>query len=292
MPTHTCLLTNCLIMGEDGREHATGWTRNIISTRLGHFAVELFQARDLISGTNWASLRGKGIGTTQLIASTERPVAAEELELLRGAVMHSLTLATGSLIGASHWENDDGERLEASIPAAGFTNYFRPTIDTHDGAAVRSFLECCYAGYPRVSRVVNLPVAMAYYAHSLLDGDPIEIALVKSFVCLEHLKHTYATRSGYPFIKGRFRKHGSNKMLSFEDLLRAMLADKGMAPVLGPLVDLRNEIIHSGLSGMPYARQWELYGAAQDILQEYLLRLFDYRGYYFRYSTLGAVMLA
>ncbi|MES2124319.1 MAG: hypothetical protein V4503_06475 [Gemmatimonadota bacterium] len=283
-------MTNCLIAGELGREHSKGWTRNIIKLRLGLFDVELIQARDLITGTKWTDLRGQGVATTQLIASTVDDPSGQGREALRAAIMHLLTLATGSLVLASPWREDDGTRMEVSYPADGFINYFRPTIPTEDGEAVRLFLESCFPHYLDARRVVDLPVALAYYAHSLLDQDPLQISLVKSFVCLEHLKHTFAKRRGYQFVDGHFRTavtgKSSRTKLGFKSLLREMLSDFGMHPELDELIALRNDIMHSGLSEMPVERQWELYGIAQDILQEYLLRLFQYDGEYLRYSTM------
>jgi hypothetical protein len=131
---------------------------------------------------------------------------------------------------------------------------------------------------------------MAYFAHSQFDGDPLELALVKSFVLLEHLKHTYAVDRGYPYIRGFFRLVGATDARPgprwpFKALLTEMFQDVGMSPELDSIVDLRNEILHSGLSFLPHERQWKIYETAQDTLREYLLRLVRYSGTYFPFSS-------
>lgn len=277
-------------MGDELHSYDNGWSRSVIRMRLGAFDIELLQARDVITGTRWADLRGRGIATTQIIATPREPMPLEELEVLRGALMHTLSVATSSLVWASHWQVDDGERMTTSAPATGFINHFRPCIDTLDGAAVKRFVESCFAGYLRTWRTRDFSVVAAYYAHSQFDGDPIELALIKSFVCMEHLKHTFATEAGYPYLKGYWRGRGATaknpgKAKGLRELVEEMCAAVGMTPSLQPLVDIRNEVIHSGLSVLPHDRQWQLYEAAQDTVREYVLRLLGYRGEYLTFSA-------
>jgi hypothetical protein len=172
----------------------------------------------------------------------------------------------------------------------GQIEYSRPAIETTRGDLVRSFLEKTWAKYHelRAGRKINL--AFNYYVLSQQSGQPMELLLVVSFVLLESLKHHFALDAGYPFIKHFFRQKGATvskpgPRRTFEDLLREMFQEVGMSPNLTPIKDLRNDLIHSGLSTKPQIDQTAIYDACQDIIREYLLRLLDYTGDYCRFST-------
>jgi len=50
------------------------------------------------------------------------------------------------------------------------------------------------------------------------------------------------------------------------------------------ITNLRNEIIHFGLSRKPYTSLRKNYDFCHDIVREYLLRLLGYKGEYLIYS--------
>lgn len=59
-----------------------------------------------------------------------------------------------------------------------------------------------------------------------------------------------------------------------------MLDEVGMTKELQGVVDLRNEIVHSGLSRMPHSELWKAYEEIHDLFREYLLRLLGFQGHY------------
>lgn len=109
---------------------------------------------------------------------------------------------------------------------------------------------------------------------------------------LENLKDTYARAAGIPYIKGFYRKPPSKPgniggQFGFEELLLEMLLSVGMRRGLKQVVTLRNEIIHSGLSRKPHARQLTMYERIQDLVREYIFRLLGYHGEFFLYASQG-----
>jgi len=57
-----------------------------------------------------------------------------------------------------------------------------------------------------------------------------------------------------------------------------------MTPDLSKIVQLRNDIVHSGITQLAVDKRVEIYLSTQDIVREYLLRLLDYQGDYFLYA--------
>ncbi|MGZ7126099.1 hypothetical protein ACXWOB_09560, partial [Streptococcus pyogenes] len=66
--------------------------------------------------------------------------------------------------------------------------------------------------------------------------------------------------------------------LGFQDMMNLMFSAVGMAPGLQPLVDLRNEVLHTGVASQTHAQQKLQYDAATDLIREYLLRLLGFKG--------------
>jgi hypothetical protein len=100
-----------------------------------------------------------------------------------------------------------------------------------------------------------------------LPSQLLETQLIQIFVVMENLKYTYARAKKHPFMEGFFRKISSPPK-----------------PNLNRVIDLRNEIIHSGLSRKPPRTLIRTYEICQDIVREYLLRLLGYDGEYLIYS--------
>jgi len=68
-----------------------------------------------------------------------------------------------------------------------------------------------------------------------------------------------------------------------------MFQEVEMNPTLTPIVELRNDLIHSGLSLKSHNEQTAIYNACQDMIREYILRLLGYTGDYFQFSTPNTV---
>jgi len=116
---------------------------------------------------------------------------------------------------------------------------------------------------------------------------PLELKLATMFILLENLKSSFAKEQGYAFRKGYYRK-SSGDVWSFEALLSEMFGRVGMSSLdLSAIVDLRNEIIHSGISQTSFEHQFDIYENCQDLIREYLLRLLGYTGEFLLYSGSG-----
>ena len=111
---------------------------------------------------------------------------------------------------------------------------------------------------------------------------------------LESLKSTFARVENIPFVKGHFRKLSNppkpnprnEPTISFQEMLELMLGKVGIqnAP-LAQIVNLRNDIIHNGITQQTDPTNRKIFEISQDLLREYLLRLLNYQGSFFLYSN-------
>ena len=178
------------------------------------------------------------------------------------------------------------------ISVSGQSWQFRPVISIIDGDITASYLEKVWPIYRKEKRRRKLAEVIEMLTFAELPLQPLEIRLAQIFIILENLKGTYARARGYPFVKGRFRRASSppktdpskERTWSFEELLTEMLNEVKMKPRLRRVIQLRNEIIHFGLSRKPYESLIKQYDSCQDIVREYLLRFLGYDGLYLVYS--------
>ena len=160
------------------------------------------------------------------------------------------------------------------------------------GGFVHTYLETVWSTYRRQKRPRKLDEVIQMLAIAELPSQLLETQLIQIFVVMENLKYTYARAKKYPFIEGFFRKISSppkpnpkkEPVLGFERLLGETLSDVSMKPNLNRVIDLRNEIVHSGLSRKPPRTLIRTYEICQDIVREYWLRLLGYDGEYLIYS--------
>jgi hypothetical protein len=139
----------------------------------------------------------------------------------------------------------------------------------------------------------KLNVVIRYILLADRPEQPLEVQLILAFVALESLKTTYAHSNHIPFVGGHFRKISSPPMRNlrrepryrFEDLLKLMLGDVKMGKTaLKQLIKLRNTIIHTGIANVRPRTLHKMHDSVQDILREYLLRLLNYKGEFWRYT--------
>jgi hypothetical protein len=81
----------------------------------------------------------------------------------------------------------------------------------------------------------------------------------------------------------------TNSRLGFQDIMNRMFGAEGMTPSLQPLVDLRNEVLHTGVATLTLQQQKAQYDAANDLIREYLLRLLGFKGDFLVSPTEGSV---
>ena len=162
-------------------------------------------------------------------------------------------------------------------------------INPADGAAIRKFVDQTYPQFKALESARSLKVVIDYMLQAARPGLPMECKLVFLSVLLENLKHTYGTHLQYAIKGGKFVDPVTKARLGFQDMMNLMFSAVGMAPGLQPLVDLRNEVLHTGVASLTHAQQKIQYDAATDLIREYLLRLLGFRGTFLVSLTGGSV---
>lgn len=157
------------------------------------------------------------------------------------------------------------------------------------GAAIRKFVDQTYPQFKALESARSLKVVIDYMLQAARPGLPMECKLVFLSVLLENLKHTYGTHLQYAIKGGKFVDPVTKARLGFQDMMNLMFSAVGMAPGLQPLVDLRNEVLHTGVASMTHAQQKLQYDAATDLIREYLLRLLGFKGNFDVSPTGGSV---
>jgi hypothetical protein len=284
-------LTNCLLMGEEVEALPDGsWYRSLIRLDLEGFKVELREYVSVINRSNWPKLRGQNILTTEVTIREITPADQPKAEAIARNLSELLTFATCSEVGVARFEYAPGNPPGAETATVGQLNRFLPVIDTAVGEAVHRFLDGTWVRYGIERDRRNLPAVFHYFALAGRDATPVELQLAILFIILEQLKHSYATLNHYPFFKGSFWEPGTTKAAAsangslrrgLADILKAMLGDVGMTPDLGPVVKLRNDILHSGLSAQPFRELETMSGEIEALIREYLLRLLGYTGWFY-----------
>lgn len=285
VPDFIGYLSNFLGQGEEMTENSSGAvTRNKIRLKLGQFDAELIQSDDAILKMP-VKFRGTNSITTTV---TIRSLAPEDFETAKRSMV-SLALLLGfasySDVAFCGYEFAVGDKLASRWQPIGVADYFRPAIDIRDGAAVRSFVESSWSGFEsqrtarRLSTVIYCAVAPETFRL------PLEMKLTTIFVLLENLKSTYAATAGYVFNK-RFWASTLNPrvQIPLKILLTEMLSRVGMSICVDKIAELRNNIVHEGISSMDYNDQFSIYDECQDIVREYILRLIGYKGEFNLYS--------
>lgn len=291
MADYRALIANCPMIGELPGTKAAGGTGYLdtIKLHLGQFDLELVEVPAIVT-RNLGESKGEAVYTTDLYIRGISANQFDAAERLASEVAELLSLAACSMVMKFGYQFHDTDHEGQEQLITGHLQYFRPVIHTHSGASIREFLERTWPTYQRLRDVRKLNIAFQYHAWAQASGPPMELNLLTTFALLENLKHTFAIEQGYPFIKGFFRSHGATnsqpgRSRSFRSLLQEMLKAVGMTPNLDAIIDMRNELVHSGLSLLSMAGYRNVHGASHDILREYLLRLLQYSGSYFSYSS-------
>ena len=162
-------------------------------------------------------------------------------------------------------------------------------INPADGAAIRKFVDQTYPQFKALESARSLKVVIDYMLQAARPGLPMECKLVFLSVLLENLKHTYGTHLQYAIKGGKFVDPVTKARLGFQDMMNLMFSAVGMAPGLQPLVDLRIEVLHTGVASLTHAQQKLQYDAATDLIREYLLRLLGFKGNFNVSPTGGSV---
>lgn len=262
-----------------------GSVRGLVRLALDGFQVELRQAPWVIHD-QWSTHRSQWRETTQAQVLDVPAPRASEAQAVLERLAQLLGFATASEVSVAAWEHELSNPSAQRRSTSGTINYLRPVIRTREGTTVRMFLEQTWAGFNLERERRNLPAVFHYLALAEREDTPLELKLAIHSIVLEQLKHSFATSANYVFLGGFFHVPGTvhpspTSRRGFQALLGDMFGSVGMQPALTPVRDIRNEILHSGLSARPFAEIMEMEGEILKLIREYLLRLLGYTGEFY-----------
>lgn len=274
----TGFLANCFVRGESGVVESEGhWVPNTIDLRFGGRDVSIVQdPRALIVGPS--KHNGSFVETTRVVVRDVRAEERKEVRELLERLSYLLSFAGCSQVACYGWEHDEDPPIRERWATVARARFSRPTLDIRNGGVVKGYLEGVWPEYFRLEGARDLRRVVDLFVIAETHGLPLELRLATLFILLENVKSTYAREQAYQF-DGRNYLKPSGRAWSLNGLLSEMLKGVGMRqPKLGPVVDLRNEIVHSGASRTTYEHQEQIYDDCQDIAREYLLRSWGYSG--------------
>lgn len=251
----------------------------------GGFRIDLIQRKEVIEG-RVDDLKNRFVESSTAQIYNVSPDKKDKAIKVVDRICWLLTFLSQSRVVRYADEYPLGSSNWSEQTVVGSTIYFRPVLDIMNGSETVNFIEQCYNSYARLEKPRKLNVVFDYLAQADRTGQPTELRLITAFIVLENLKDTYAKTNKIPFIKGRFRKslHKKAQPLGFSEILTDMFKEVGMRKGLKRIIDLRNEIVHSGTARKPHSWKWKSYEDIQDLIREYLLRLLQYKGEYYTYK--------
>lgn len=271
-------LSNCFVGGEGGNVRSGGrWVRDTIDLRFGGREVSIVQKPEALI-VNPSKYNGWFVETTTVVMRDVRVEERDEARELLDRLSYLLSFAGCSQVAFYGWEHSEEPPLKEHWATVARARYSRPTLDIRRGTVVRRYLEGVWPEYFRLEEQRDLRRVVDIFVIAETHGLPLELRLATLFILLENLKSTFAKEQGFQF-DGRNYLKPSGSAWTFNGLLSEMVKGVGMRqPDLGPIVDLRNEIVHSGASQTSFKHQNQIYDDCQDIAREYLLRSWGYSG--------------
>jgi hypothetical protein len=286
------LVANYMVKGEEWTEFPDGRRiRNRIRLRLGGFDFQIIRTPENFD-LQIKDAKGHFCYTTDILFDNIRPDQRKRIDIIVDEVTELLSFATMSQVVRFGDEYGGGSSRQS---VKGLTLYFRPTLGATHGAEVKRFLELTWPVYHRMRKKRKLNVVIDYVVTTELPHLPVEVEMLMSFVTLECLKSTYAKQAGYKFVAPAWRKMSippkanpkNEPKAGFEKLLHEMMKAVKMRKSLKRIVQLRNHIIHNGISPRPLKSQIKGCFDAKEIIREYLLRLLGFKGQYSRFNDMS-----
>jgi hypothetical protein len=287
MPRFVAHIANLLVQGEDRTTYPDGsWQRNRTCFTLGGFEFVLLRTRESFS-LRPSQLKGRFSYTHDLVVEDLDPADLSKVERIVQEITELLSFATQSQV-VRFAQDFPGATWRR--PVRGVSLFSRPAFN--QGEEIRRFLEQSWRTYRRLRHRRNLHVVIGYLTIAE-ELQVVEVQLLAVFAVLESLKSTYAAEAGCKYCKPAWRRPSTppkpklknEPTVSFEKLLREMFAKVKMRPHLRRLVELRNDIVHNGVSRRHHDSQFAAYELAQGLVREYLLRLLGYSGRYYDYPS-------
>jgi len=183
-----------------------------------------------------------------------------------------------------------------NIPSRGSFIQLNPVIDADDSDALKVFLSTSYSGYNELHETRSLNVVIELF-NLAENQQPMELKLATAFILLENLKATYAKVKGYckkgsSYYKSEENMESDQNYLDFKRILKDMfnsqeMTGKPLKNSIYHIVELRKEIIHTGLSELHSDKQCEIYADCRNLIAEYILRLLSFKGSFNLYNGSG-----
>lgn len=287
------LVANFLVRGEEWTELPDKKRiRNRVSLKLGGYDIDIIRTPESFDLTI-AKAKGTFAYTTDIVVHNVRPSQRRHVEQLVDEIAELLSFATMSQV-VRFGGDYNGKISRQSV--SGQTLYFRPALGASHGAQIKDFLVRTWPTYHRLRKRRMLNIVIAYVVTAELSHQPVEVRMLLGFVALENLKSTYAREAGYKFVKSAWRRISTppksnpakEPIAGFEDLLREMMMAVKMKRSLKRIVQLRNQIVHNGVSPRPIQSQIKGYFDTQDLAREYLLRLLGFKGTFYGYNNMDS----
>ncbi|BCV50601.1 hypothetical protein [Shewanella algae] len=280
-----CYLSNLLVMGIETTDTETGgWVRNKISLTVAGLRIDIYQEPEFINAKK-SELRGQFIESTKLIVKDIDENDIDYAVAVVKKISNLLSFATCSEVSFYGWNIKGTHRSHMWSVRARYC-YFRPPFCCVDTSLIKMLIETCFDSYSEIHEQRDLNVVVDLLNTPEVNNLQVELKLATLFILLENLKSSYAKSSGYKYKDG-FYWSVDNKKYFFQSLLLEMFKAVGMDVNLKKIKNLRNEIIHSGLSQLPYDEQLAIYANCRDIVTEYILRLVGYKGEFSPYESRG-----
>jgi hypothetical protein len=289
MPKLTAYVANLLIGGHEVTHLPNdSWVRDIIRFNCNGRVLLFRQNLDVVTGKLKSPIGDFCETTTVEVENVSPDELSNTLQTINSVCL-LLSFVTQSRVIYYGHDYSTGTSLGQRNAAAGVANHFRPVFDFNDSEKIINFIEETYSTYISLAENRKLYVVFEYLYQAERATQPLEIRLLLLFITLESLKATYADSTGLTFDGSYYRKppvNGKKKgaIYNFVELLSEMLHSVEMSFEFKPIKELRDEIIHSGLSHKSHSEQIQMYEEVLDLLREYILRLLKYRGEYQTYS--------
>lgn len=291
-PSLRAYIANCLIGGDEITQNGSSWIRDLVSFNIAGTTIRLRQKPEVINGPI-SALTDRFIETSEATIEGISSEGVAEAKAIIERLCWLLSFAGTCRVIPYGYEYPADSGLRHMQSVSGVARHFRPAFDIQDGSLVKSFVQQTYQRYCELESARKLRVIFDYLAQAEAPGQLMEVRSILSFVALENLKHTYASSKPEMYIKkpkaAGFKKKektakGYEIQWTLREIVSEMIQDVGMSSDLTAAIDLRNDLIHSGLASVPFQEQRALYEDVHDLIREYLLRLLGYKGRYSPYA--------
>ena len=278
-------VANCLLCGHETTPDPEGvLIPNLITWNLNGYRVELHQHPDVIREKPQA-FKNQFVRSTEVIVNDVTDSNVEKVRNLVNDLCSLLSFASLSNVwcfASNYSGRTEGKSLW------GKASYSRPTIDIRNGQIVHNFIEQTWPNYQKLKKRRKLQLVFRYLVEVHLEEQPVEIQLLLIFTALECLKDTFAKEQRIPYARGFYRKISNppktdiakEPTYKFEELLTLMLREQKIRKGLKRSIQLRNDIIHSGVSRRPMRSLFKTRRECDELVTIYLLKLLGYRGWY------------